>query len=394
MGVFKKYRDREGKPTGPRFIQHPRERDPSTGRIKYKTIRASWKKKKAQEMLRKKQDEFYEKMRFGIVADPKMTFGQLLSWGLQQEVMQAKASALDDVSRARYLKAHFESCRAAQITPLMVDNFRVKMKRTVSEKTGAPFSGTTVNKMVSLARRVYYLGMDAGIVTTNPFARRGTFKEPPKGRYISDEHFRSMYEFLPSYMRAPVLTAYMTGMRRGEILNLTWEQVDISEGLIDLAAGNTKTGEPRRIYYTKVRKLREMFSELAKRGTTEASNVFHWKGKPIQPMQVYRKFVNACARAGVGPYRFHDLRHTFNTNMRRAGVDQVTIMKLTGHKTLSMFIRYSHVGGEEGKAAMESLDNHLAQHGCTSRKRGEPENSSTPYLLPKRKRVSRARLTH
>jgi len=50
------------------------------------------------------------------------------------------------------------------------------MTKTKSKKTGEFFSGTTINKMVSLGRRIYYLGMDAGIVSKNPFARRGVLK--------------------------------------------------------------------------------------------------------------------------------------------------------------------------------------------------------------------------
>jgi integrase len=55
------------------------------------------------------------------------------------------------------------------------------------------------------------------------------------------------------------------------------------------------------------------------------------------------KLIDACKSAKVRPYRLHDMRHTFNTNMRKAGVDQVVIMKLTGHKTNEKFLRYSHI---------------------------------------------------
>jgi integrase len=65
-------------------------------------------------------------------------------------------------------------------------------------------------------------------------------------------------------------------------------------------------------------------------------------------------------KANVGPYRLHDLRHTFNTNMRKAGVDQVVIMKITGHKTNEMFLRYSHIDKEQGERAMEKLNGLLS----------------------------------
>ncbi len=63
---------------------------------------------------------------------------------------------------------------------------------------------------------------------------------------------------------------------------------------------------------------------------------------------------------------FHDLRHTFNTNARRAGIDRTVIMKLTGHKTLSMFNRYNTVDPTEGKEATLRLMEYLGKKGSKS----------------------------
>lgn len=93
------------------------------------------------------------------------------------------------------------------------------MKSTVSVNTGKPYSGTTINKMVSLAKRIYYLAMDAGIVKSNPFARRGTFKEEAKGKYIPESEFRSILPFLPDYLKQFVVSAYFTGMGVGNSLS-------------------------------------------------------------------------------------------------------------------------------------------------------------------------------
>jgi len=361
MGIFKKQRDKNGRPTGAWFIQYPVERDPATGRIRYKTKRASWHRKKAEEILRKKQDEFYERAHLGVRVDADLTFSELMDWGLPQEVMKAKRSAGDDGARARYLKAHFGSCKAAQVTPLMVENFRGGMRRTISERTGKPYSGTSVNKMVSLARRIYYLAMKGGMLAANPFARCGKFKESSKGKYIPDTEFWKIYPHLPEYGKPVTLSAYLTGMRRGEILGLRWDQVDRSEGVIELPPESTKTKEPRRIYYGALAKLRELFDQLPK-GRGDRAHVFTWEGKAVQPMAVYRGFRKACKEAGVGPYRFHDLRHTFNDNMRRAGVGRETIMALTGQKTVQMYLHYCHVDREEARAAMDRFGRHLAQN--------------------------------
>jgi integrase len=374
MGVFQRYvkKDNKGNPVvgkdgkskreGPWFVQYPHSRDPETGQIKYRTEKASFSKKKAEKIFRAKVDAFQEMDQLGVQVDPELTFSKLMDWGLEQDVMSAKASASDDLARAVHLKSEFGNRKAAQVTPLMVDNFRIKMKKVVSERTGKPFSGSSINKMVSLARRIYYLAMDAGMVKSNPFARRGTFKEEPKGHYIPDQEFWKIYKYLPDYLKPVILVAYLTGMRRGEILELKWDRVNLSEGYVDLTPDDTKTDEPRRIYFGSINELKDVFinADLKKKAGQEL--VFTKDdGSPVPKWYIQRLFKKACSEAKVYPYRLHDLRHTFNTNMTKAGVDQVVVMKLTGHKTNAMFLRYSHIDKEQSESAMEKLNGFLSE---------------------------------
>jgi integrase len=381
MGIFQRYikKDirgnpiigKDGKPKreGPWFVQYPHARDPETGKIQYRTEKASFSKKKAAKIFRAKVDAFQEMDQLGVQANPELTFSKLMDWGLSQDIMKAKASASDDRARAIHLKAVFGNRKAAQITPLMVDNFRIRMKKTNSERTGKPYSGSSVNKMISLARRIYYLGMDAGIVKFNPFARRGTFKEDAKGNYIPVQEFWGIYKHLPDYMKPVVIVAYFTGMRRGEILELEWDRVSLSEGYVDLTPDDTKTDEPRRIYFNSIKELKDVFLEAARKKRTGQKLVFTKPdGTPVPKWYIRDLLIDACNAANVGPYRLHDLRHTFNTNMRMAGVDQVVIMKITGHKTNEMFLRYSHIDKEQGEGAMEKLNVLLSQKNGNSKK--------------------------
>ena len=362
MGIFRKSKDKNGKPTGPWYIQYPYKRDLNTGKIKYRNERASWQKKVAQEMLRKKQDEFLDKDKLGMAHKSNMSFKEFIDWGLSQEIMKAKASANSDTGRAVLLKKHFGSCKAAEITPLMVENFRVRMKKTKSAKTGRPYAGSSINKMVSLARKIYYLGMDTGIVRSNPFARRGVYKEHPKGQLISDDDFRKIHRHLPEYVKPIVLIAYLTGMRRGEILDLTWDRVDLDTGRVDLSEEQTKTEEPRILYLNSLPELRKVLVEAALKRRQGQDKVFtRSSGLPISKEYMARLFKKACKEARTPEYRFHDLRHTFNTNMVKAGVQKSVIMRLTGHKTLAMFLRYSHLDREQSESAMESLGELLSQ---------------------------------
>jgi integrase len=384
MGIFQRYikKDRDGKPVldkngkpkreGPWFIQYPHARDSQTGKIRYRTEKGSFSKKKAENLFRVKNDAFTELERFGTQIDHEMGFNEFMDWGLRQEVMQAKASIADDVTRAEHLKAYFGNCRAVQVTPLMVDNFRKEMRRTNSSRTKRPFSGTTINKMVTLARRIYYLGTAAGKVNSNPFARRGVFKEEPKGKYIPAGDFWKIHGFLPDYLKSVVVTAYFTGMRLGEVLGLEWDRIDLFNGCIDLTPADTKTDEPRRLYFNSIPELKAVFIEKARERKTKQGTLFvKPDGGPVNRRLIQRHLKKACAKAGVGPYRFHDLRHTFNTNMNKAGVDRVVTMKLTGHKTLHMFLRYSHLDKEQSEGAMEKLNKFLSPQG-----KAEPETAA------------------
>ena len=372
MGVFQRYTKKNkegdiitgknGKPvkTGAWFVQYPDSRDSVTGKIKYKTIMGSHSKKKAQKLFRAKTDAFHEFEQFGVSVDSEMTFSELMDWGLDQEVMKDKASAGDDKARVKHLKNYFKNRIAIQVTPLEVDNFRRVMIKTISSKTKKPFSGSSVNKMVSLARRIYYLGIDQGIVKLNPFSRRGAFKEEPKGQYILDHEFWKIHKNLRAYLKPVILLGYLTGMRKSEILNLTWDRVNLKEGYIDLTPDDTKTNEPRRIYFNSIKILKNIFIEAAKKGQKNQNFVFTKEdGNPIPKNYIYNMFQQACEKVGIRPYRLHDLRHTFNTNMLKAGVDQTVTMKLTGHKTNAMFLRYSHIDNEMGELAMGKLNNFL-----------------------------------
>jgi integrase len=145
--------------------------------------------------------------------------------------------------------------------------------------------------------------------------------------------------------------AYHTGMRPGEILKLTWRQVDFLEEFIRLRPKDTKTNAGRLVSFNP--ELVEMFKAMP-RGLPGVP-VFTRKGKPITGSTIRVGLKIACRRAGIEDFTFHDLRHTFTTNMRRAGMHDLVIMAITGHKTMVMFQRYNSVSREELKAAARKI---------------------------------------
>ena len=174
---------------------------------------------------------------------------------------------------------------------------------------------------------------------------------------LSTEQFQQLQAHSPTHLRPINLVAYVTGMRKGEILNLRWDRVDLKGGFIRLRPEDTKTREGRLIPLSLSVELEEIFRDLAKTRALHDPRVFLRDGKPI--LDVDGAFAAACREAKITNFRFHDFRHTAITNMRRAGIDQLTIMKLSGHKTMVCFTRYNSFREPDLKAAASKINTYL-----------------------------------
>ena len=153
---------------------------------------------------------------------------------------------------------------------------------------------------------------------------------------------------------ACLLTAYQLGQRFGEIVGLTWDRVDVKRGFITLRALDTKTKTARQVPMTPdVRVTLQRLAKVRSRLTTR--HVFTYAGRPLQ--RVTRSFKTALKDAGITDFRFHDLRHCASTNLRRAGVDTATAMKIVGHKSEKMWKRYNAIDEEDLTQAAKRLTN-------------------------------------
>jgi len=177
---------------------------------------------------------------------------------------------------------------------------------------------------------------------------------------------------VPQHIRPIVTVALNTGMRRGEILKLKWEDVDLRNGL--LLVKDTKNGESRAVPINDA--VREVLAGTVRR--LDSQYVFcNPKGQPLR--EIKHTFNSACRRAGIRNFMFHDLRHSAASFMAMGGVSLLAIGTILGHKTASMTKRYSHLSPEHLQGAVAAIDRAINQTGDqVAQFSGTVEKNSTP----------------
>jgi integrase len=164
-----------------------------------------------------------------------------------------------------------------------------------------------------------------------------------RDRILSEKEFTRLLANSPAHLKPFLNLGFYTGMRQGEIVNLTWGQVDLKDGFIHLKPEDTKTNEGREVPLNQF--LIKMFQAMP-RGLPGV-RVFTLQDFPRDA------FRRACKEANIENFTFHDLRHTAINNWRLQGHDYFRIMAVSGHKTMEVFKRYNKVSREELRALVE-----------------------------------------
>lgn len=202
--------------------------------------------------------------------------------------------------------------------------------------------GVTVNRDLASYRAAFNR---AGV--ENPFAGFDAFKEHARVRYLTQDELTKLLRACKAVPQSADLfdivhTAILTGMRKQEILRLHKNQLDFGAGVINVDAENEKGGKNKRIPMPEA--LRSSFERLV--AASDSGYLFESKctGRPYT--DVKKGWATAKKNAGIGNFRFHDLRHTFATYVLLVTKDLRTLQTLLGHSKLSVTEKYAHVLNE------------------------------------------------
>jgi len=358
MGIYRR-KNKQGRFCGPWYIQYPKGADISTGKIKYACEKVGFSKRQADRAFAKKLLEWQERKFLGLEKKERYSFGDLVDWYLSLPKTKEAKSIYKIRQHCERLRKAFGHMQADKIKPSMVEEYQQsRLSEGTYRKT--PYKPASINRELEVMRRIYNLAMCEEMVTKNPCWKVTRFSEKnARDRVLTEEEQERLLKELPQHAADIVKVAYYTGMRAGEIFGMTWDRVDMKDGYFNLTGRDTKTGEPRRVYFNG--QLKEVLERLGKVRSILHNFIFTFRGKPLKSIKV--ALARALKRAKITDFRLHDLRHTFTTNARKAGVDKTVIMKLTGHKTLSMFTRYNTMDEADARQALNLMEGYFGKKG-------------------------------
>lgn len=309
-------------------------------------------KKEAQELLGDRLKEIREGKHFGTTAIQRVLFEDLCKDYRKRNAHQGSQSTMKYV--LEILEKRFAGRYVHELTEKDVDDFIIS-RRDTPTRWGEQRSGATVNREVTIFRSLLSSAIKQRMAYRNAASRPRKMQET-KGRlrYLTVEEANRLLDLAKKSgskdIYPLILLALDTGARRGEIVNIHWEDLDFANGQIWIR--RTKNGEPRfvpmttRVQAVLARRPRRLGSPLVFNGNAT--------GKPISN-GIREVFVNLLERAGISDFTFHDLRHTYASHLVMQGVPLYTVGKLLGHKTPTMTARYAHLAPGYMKEAISCL---------------------------------------
>ena len=345
------YRRPQGKFWWMNFMYHGRQIRRSTGTAD---------RRLAEKVLGKVGSQIVEGRFFETLEETTRTFEELMERYLSEHAAK-KSQPRHYRGYANSLTAFFGGRSLAEITPKLIVEYK-------NSRYAAGLKPASINRELASLKKAFNLAVrEWEWCRDNPVSRVSMERENnQRDRWLSVEEETQLLQACAPWLHDLVIFALHTGMRMGEILELTWRGADVSRRTVMVF--RSKNGERRTIPVNQT--VLTVLKEKAKVRSLKTDVIFCSKVfTPIESGHLRRSFRLALSKAQIDDFHFHDLRHTFATRLVQAGVDLYKVQRLLGHKSPIMTQRYAHHYPESLRDGVEILDRparvstHLAQSG-------------------------------
>ncbi|MCL5981376.1 MAG: site-specific integrase [Firmicutes bacterium] len=362
--------------------------NPATGKPIRKPFYGKTKKEAIDKMQKARQ---FAKSAGGYVEPTKTTLGEWLDkWLTTYKKGQIRPSTYESYETVinRYLKPAFDMVPMAKLQANMLQNFyNEQLENGRADGTGG-LSTRMVRYMHAIIRQALQQAVKEGILirnvadATSPPVIKNKQMRPLAEAELLD--FLELEAVKDDRLFAAYLLAATTGLRRGELLGLCWDCVDMEQGaltiqrqLLKLNSGltlddTTKTKSGRRsinmtddaIRELKAHRKRQLQERLLMGAAYQDRNLVFCRedGSLLRPEEFTKRFQRHLVNAGLPKVRLHDLRHTHATLLLQRGIPAKLVQERLGHSSITMTLDlYSHVTPEMQKLAAESLNGLMAK---------------------------------
>ncbi|MDE1888920.1 MAG: site-specific integrase [Planctomycetota bacterium] len=274
---------------------------------------------------------------------------------MMEKFMQEHAPKVSKRTQESYrtslgnLMPYFADMRLSSITPKAITGYKALRYSTGVKPATVNLEHALLSKAFNLAVKEWEW------LKENPVSKVRKDKENnQRDRWLTVEEAQRLLESSPQWLREIILFDLHTGLRRGELLSLEWDKVNLIRKVVIIQ--KSKNGKPRTIPLTPT--ALDILEEKAKIKSLKTNLVFlNGFGENITTGSFEKAFYNALKKTGIKDFRFHDLRHTFATRLAQRGVDIYKISKLLGHQSITMTQRYAHHCPESLRDGIQVLEN-------------------------------------
>ena len=281
-----------------------------------------------------------------------LTFDTMARSYLEDYVLQRYRTLSTARPRVEHLRGFFGGWAAAAMTADTVREYQLYRRRQGAE-------AATINRETSALSRMFQLTIRRGLLERMPLFPKRLEENPPREGFFEHGEYLKVRAELPKAYQDVLDFAYYSGWRRNEILELTWDDVDLKGGVIRLTPRRSKTKTGR--VFPISEPLQRVLARRTRFRQPRDPRVFRRDGIPVRKWRTALR--DACRKANVPHRLLHDCRRTAARNLIRAGVPERIAMLLTGHKTRAVFDRYNIVNEQELLMAGERLAAYVAKTG-------------------------------
>jgi len=304
--------------------------------------------KLAQISVKKLMVEAYQKGYFEMKRPAKMTFGELAVRVLKYALDRRKSYKKVYVPIMKHLVDSLGKKNLQEIEKPLVESYQIERSKHVSKQT--------VNHELKILKRCFNLAMQWKLCFENPVKGVEFFPIPQRPvRYLSLEEMQRLINSAVGYIQQIILFALHTGARKGEILSVKWANIDFDNRLVVFQ--KTKNDLFREIPLTDT-----LYTMLMNRRLECPKTEYVFTGSNGKPFgKVDKSFWSVLRKAGIENFRFHDMRHTYASQLVMGGVDILTVKELLGHKDLKTTLIYAHLAPKHKREAMKTYEAHLCK---------------------------------